>query len=73
MAVPTAFVQTSMQLYLLRFLLGATEAGFFPGTIICSSYWFRKREQATTIAMFTAAPFSTWILDHFDHLAGLIG
>ncbi len=81
-SVLTAFVQSSKQLYLLRFLLGVAEAGFFPGIIIYLTYWFRKREQATTIALFTAAipvsyllgaPLSTWILDNLDNVAGLTG
>jgi ACS family tartrate transporter-like MFS transporter len=72
-AVATAFVQTAMQLYVLRFLLGVAEAGFFPGIIIYLTYWFRAKEQATTVALFTAAipvsyllgaPLSTWIMDH---------
>ncbi len=78
-SILTAFVQSSTQLYLLRFLLGMAEAGFFPGIIIYLTYWFRRREQATMIALFTAAipvsdligaPFSTWILDNFNNLAG---
>lgn len=72
-ATATAFVQTAMQLYVLRFLLGVAEAGFFPGIIIYLTYWFRAKEQATTVALFTAAipvsyllgaPLSTWIMDH---------
>jgi ACS family tartrate transporter-like MFS transporter len=72
-ATLTAFVQTSTQLYVLRFLLGVAEAGFFPGIIIYLTYWFRAKEQATTVALFTAAipvsyllgaPLSTWIMDH---------
>jgi MFS transporter, ACS family, tartrate transporter len=72
-AVGTAFVQTATQLYVLRFLLGVAEAGFFPGIIIYLTYWFRAKEQATTVALFTAAipvsyllgaPLSTWIMDH---------
>jgi len=72
-AVATAFVQTAIQLYILRFLLGVAEAGFFPGIIIYLTYWFRAKEQATTVALFTAAipvsyllgaPLSTWIMDH---------
>lgn len=78
----TAFVQTAGQLYLLRFLLGVAEAGFFPGIIIYLTYWFRKKEQATTIAMFTAAipvsylvgaPLSTWIMDATNGAYGLGG
>ncbi|MHC4042194.1 MFS transporter [Bradyrhizobium sp. 23AC] len=72
-ATATAFVQSAMQLYMLRFLLGVAEAGFFPGIIIYLTYWFRAKEQATTVALFTAAipvsyllgaPLSTWIMDH---------
>ncbi|MGV7217109.1 MFS transporter [Bradyrhizobium sp. UFLA05-112] len=72
-ATASAFVQSAMQLYTLRFLLGVAEAGFFPGIIIYLTYWFRAKEQATTIALFTAAipvsyligaPLSTWIMDH---------
>src|SRR5690348_5579959 len=53
-AVLSAFVQNAWQLYLLRFLLGVAEAGFFPGIIIYLTYWFRAKEQATTVAYFTA-------------------
>ena len=72
-AAATALVQSAAQLYALRFLLGVAEAGFFPGIIIYLTYWFRAREQATTVALFTAAipvsyllgaPLSTWIMDH---------
>jgi ACS family tartrate transporter-like MFS transporter len=74
-ATATAFVQTATQLYVLRFLLGVAEAGFFPGVIIYLTYWFRAKEQATTVALFTAAipvsyllgaPLSTWIMDHMS-------
>src|SRR5207253_7384909 len=80
-AVATAFVQTAIQLYILRFLLGVAEAGFFPGIIIYLTYWFRAKEQATTVALFTAAipvsyllgaPLSTWIMDHVSGF-GLTG
>ncbi|MEK9282885.1 MFS transporter [Bradyrhizobium sp. ISRA442] len=72
-ATASAFVQSATQLYVLRFLLGVAEAGFFPGIIIYLTYWFRAKEQATTVALFTAAipvsyligaPLSTWIMDH---------
>lgn len=73
LATMTGFVQTANQLYVLRFLLGVAEAGFFPGIIIYLTYWFRAKEQATTVALFTAAipvsfligaPLSTWIMDN---------
>ena len=73
LATLTAFVQSATQLYILRFLLGVAEAGFFPGIIVYLTYWFRSKEIATTVALFTAAipvsyiigaPMSTWIMDH---------
>jgi ACS family tartrate transporter-like MFS transporter len=76
-AAATAFAQTAMHLYILRFLLGVAEAGFFPGIIVYLTYWFRSRELATTVALFTAAipvsyvigaPLSTWIMDNVHWL-----
>ncbi|HDR9872798.1 TPA: MFS transporter [Burkholderia cenocepacia] len=71
-SVISAFAQNATQLYVLRFLLGVAEAGFFPGIIVYLTYWFRAKELATTVALFTAAipvsyiigaPLSTWIMD----------
>lgn len=55
-----ALVQGTTSFYLLRFLLGVAEAGFFPGIILYLSYWFpaAKRAQVTAIFM-AAAPLST--------------
>src|SRR3954454_23030126 len=39
------FVQSATHLYILRFLLGAAEAGFVPGVILYLTYWFRARER----------------------------
>jgi ACS family tartrate transporter-like MFS transporter len=73
LAALSAFVQNATQLYILRFLLGVAEAGFFPGIIVYLTYWFRSKELATTVALFTAAipvsyiigaPLSTLIMDH---------
>jgi len=54
-AILTGFVQTKNQFYLLRFLLGLGEAGFFPGVIVYLSHWFRYQDRAKVIAMFMAA------------------
>ena len=55
-----AFVQGSTSFYILRFLLGAAEAGFFPGIILYLSYWFPARKRAAVTALFmAAAPLST--------------
>jgi MFS transporter, ACS family, tartrate transporter len=55
-----AFVQGQTSFYILRFLLGAAEAGFFPGIILYLSYWFPARQRAAATAAFmAAAPLST--------------
>jgi ACS family tartrate transporter-like MFS transporter len=55
-----AFVQGSTSFYVLRFLLGAAEAGFFPGIILYLSYWFPARHRAGVTAFFmVAAAIST--------------
>ena len=55
-----AFVQGATSFYILRFLLGAAEAGFFPGIILYLSYWFPTRQRATATSLFmAAAPLST--------------
>ncbi len=51
----TAIVHTPYQLYGARFLLGAAEAGFFPGVIVYLSHWFIKADRATAVARFMAA------------------
>jgi ACS family tartrate transporter-like MFS transporter len=72
-AMLTGFVRNAPQLYGARFLLGAAEAGFFPGILYYLSYWFRQRQQAQAIGLFLTAlptasilggPVSGWILDH---------
>ncbi len=55
-----AFVEGPTSFYLMRFLLGAAEAGFFPGIILYISYWFPARHRAGVTAFFmAAAPIST--------------
>jgi sugar phosphate permease len=51
----TGIVRTPGQLYLARFLLGAAEAGFFPGVIVYLSHWFIYRDRAKAIAWFMSA------------------
>lgn len=54
-----SLVQGPRSFYALRFLLGAAEAGFFPGVILYLKTWFPARARARTVAMFmTAAPLS---------------
>jgi MFS transporter, ACS family, tartrate transporter len=67
----TGFVRNPMELYGARFLLGAAEAGFFPGVIVYLSHWFVYQDRAKAIARFMAAipiayilggPLAGWIL-----------
>lgn len=53
------FVRTPPTFYVLRFLLGAAEAGFFPGVVYYLSHWYPERQRARAIAAFmTAVPVS---------------
>ena len=72
-AMLTGFVHTVHQLYIVRFLLGLAEAGYFPGMALYLTYWFPQREQARAVALLIAAipvttilgaPVSGLILDH---------
>jgi ACS family tartrate transporter-like MFS transporter len=75
------FVRSSTAFYVLRFALGAAEAGFFPGIIYCLTKWFPRRERARAIAGFMTAvviagvvggPISGALLT-LDGVAGLAG
>jgi len=54
-SVASAFVAGPYSFYAMRFLLGITEAGFFPGTLLYLSLWFPARQRALAIAAFMAA------------------
>lgn len=71
LTVLTALVHTPIQLYLARFVLGAAEAGFFPGVIVYLSYWFIREDRAKATSNFMCAiplssmlgsPLAGWIL-----------
>ena len=73
LTVLTALVHTPHQLYLARFILGAAEAGFFPGVIVYLSHWFIQEDRAKATSNFMAAiplsfvvgsPLAGWILGH---------
>ncbi len=51
----TMFVKGPTAFYVVRFLLGIAEAGFFPGVIFYLTLWFPARERARAIASFIAA------------------
>jgi ACS family tartrate transporter-like MFS transporter len=73
LTVLTALVQTPGQLYVARFVLGAAEAGFFPGVIVYLSHWFSREDRAKATSNFMAAipisfvigsPLAGWLLGH---------
>ena len=77
----TAFISSPAQYYVMRFLLGAAEAGFFPGIILYLSYWFPPARRSRVTSLFTAggtvagvigSPLSGWLLS-LDGLHGLEG
>jgi len=77
----TAFVQGETSFFVVRFLLGIAEAGFFPGIIFYLTLWFPATYRARIIGLFMAAiplssvlgsPVSSWLLG-FDGMMGLKG
>jgi len=59
----TVLVSGEWSFYVIRFLLGVAEAGFFPGVVFYLTYWFPLRVRARVISLFATA----------TALAGLIG
>jgi ACS family tartrate transporter-like MFS transporter len=75
------FMHSKESFYVLRFLLGVSEAGFFPGMIIYLTYWFPTHERARAVARFMTAtslagvvggPLSSYLL-RLDGRSGLAG
>lgn len=54
-ATAMMFVKGAHSFYALRFLLGVSEAGFFPGMILYLTYWFPSQERARAVARFMTA------------------
>ncbi len=55
MAALTALVKTPMQFYVVRFMLGLAEAGFFPGIVVFLTHWFPARDRTRALALFFVA------------------
>lgn len=77
-----AFMQTPIHFYLLRFLLGVAEAGFFPGVLLYISFWVPRSRRAAFTAAFMAAmpissvisaPLSGTIMESMGGLGGMAG
>jgi ACS family tartrate transporter-like MFS transporter len=57
-----AFVQGQNSLFAMRFLLGAAEAGFFPGVVLYLTYWFPAAYRGRMVALFmVAVPMGSFI------------
>ncbi len=74
MAACTAWVETPMQFYSVRFLLGLAEAGFFPGVIVYLTHWFTSRDRARALSyFFIAGPFAQILSPKISNLMLAIG
>ena len=76
------FIETPTQFYIARFLLGAAEAGFYPGIILYLTYWYPAHRRGRIVALFMSAipvagifgnPLSGWIMDTFAGVKGMSG
>ncbi len=56
------FVSSAASFYTMRFLLGAAEAGFFPGVIFYFTSWFPAHERARSVALFSMASMVAGII-----------
>jgi sugar phosphate permease len=65
-----AFIHTSRQFYVIRFLVGAAEAGFLPGVIVYLTHWFRYQDRAKAVAFFYAANPLSYVIG--SPFAGLL-
>jgi MFS family permease len=77
-----SFFDNARTFYLMRFIFGAAEAGFFPGIILYLTYWFTTDERARWFAVFMTGnplssviggPISGFVLDTLDGSMGLSG
>lgn len=76
------FVSSVESFYILRFLLGVAEAGFFPGIILYLTYWYPAHRRGRIVALFMTAiafagvigsPLSGWIMKTFAGVNGWAG
>lgn len=77
-----AFMTQPYHFYILRILLGAAEAGLFPGILLYMTYWIPTHLRARFIALlmsgipisgFIGGPLGGWIMNHFNGVAGFQG
>ncbi|MBU9178742.1 MFS transporter [Burkholderia gladioli] len=76
------FVHTPLQFYVMRFLLGVAEAGFFPAIVLYLTYWFPSSRRSKVTALFMTGipmsgviggPLSGWLMTQLGGAHGLAG
>ncbi|WP_027800981.1 MFS transporter [Paraburkholderia dilworthii] len=81
-SVGMMMVSTPTHFYLLRFMLGVFEAGFFPGIVLYLTYWYPARRRAAVLSVFFAGVavagvlgglVSGWIMRDMGGVLGLFG
>ena len=82
LSAATLWVESSRAFYVLRFLLGIVESGFFPGVILYLTFWYTERNRARMVALFMSAvplsgvvagPISGWIMSRMTNVGYLRG
>jgi D-galactonate transporter len=77
-----ALMSTATEFYILRFLLGAAEAGLFPGILLYVTYWIPQARRARITALFMASiaiagviggPLAGWIMHSTAQFHGIAG
>ena len=81
-AIATAWIQGEVSFYVMRFLLGAAEAGFLPAIMYYLRNWFPAQSRGkllaiymsnTAIANILGGPLAAWLMTSFDGAFGLRG
>lgn len=76
-AVLEGFARGATDMAILRSLLGAAEAGFYPGIVLYFTYWFTTKHHARAVSLFITGvaiasiignPLSGWLLDNIHWL-----
>jgi len=74
-SVGCGFVHTARQFWVMRLLLGVSEGGVWPATLVLLAHWFPRAERARAngywmlcqpASVILASPLSGWILSHWD-------
>lgn len=82
LSAATMFVTSPTMFYVIRFLLGVAEAGFFPGIVLYLTYWFPASRRGRMNALFmigipiagvVGGPLSGWIMNYFAGVNGWHG